>query len=58
METKHNCTKENKFKFVSIGMKKGEKDKIKCKVCGRVWEDTGEIDNYDAEAHEACYPRY
>ncbi|KKM97764.1 hypothetical protein LCGC14_1164740 [marine sediment metagenome] len=58
MEIKHNCTKEGNFKFDIIAMNKEEKDKIKCKVCGRIWKDTGEKDNYDAEAHESMIPRY
>lgn len=40
MGIKHNCTKEGDFKFVEIAITEDAKDKIMCKVCGRIWEDT------------------
>lgn len=41
METriKHNCTKENKFEFVYVALSKDTKDRIKCEICGREWEE-------------------
>lgn len=36
---KHNCTKEGEFEFVIIAMTPNDKDRIKCKVCGREWEE-------------------
>ena len=36
---KHNCTKEGKFKFIEIDLTEQETDKIKCLVCGRIWEE-------------------
>ena len=36
---RHNCTKEGNFKFVGIAMSKDDKDKIKCEICGRIWEE-------------------
>ncbi len=37
MTLKHNCTKEGEFEFVEIDLSGDEQDKIKCKVCGRIW---------------------
>ncbi len=37
MGLKHNCTKVGDFEFVEVAIDETTKDKIKCKVCGRIW---------------------
>ncbi len=37
--TRHNCTKEGNFEFVEVAISKDTKDKIKCQICGRIWEE-------------------
>jgi hypothetical protein len=36
---RHNCTLEGKFEFVSVAISKNATDKIKCLICGRIWEE-------------------
>ena len=40
---RHNCTKEGEFEFVDIALTKDGTDKIKCKICGRVWQEIREF---------------
>jgi len=37
--TRHNCTLEGKFEFIDIAITKNTKDKIRCIICGRTWEE-------------------
>ena len=37
--TRHNCTLEGKFTFVNITLNTFSKDRIKCEICGRIWEE-------------------
>ena len=37
--TRHNCTKEGKFEMIYVALSKDTTDKIKCEICGRVWEE-------------------
>ena len=41
MGMKHNCTKEGKFEFIEVHVLETDSstDKIKCLICGRVWEE-------------------
>lgn len=36
---KHNCCKEGKFEFKEIALTEDSVDIIKCKICGRLWEE-------------------
>ena len=39
MEIKHNCIKEGEFEFISVDPFGKIPDIIKCKICGREWEE-------------------
>ena len=36
---KHNCCKENKFEWSKIDLSGKEKDTLRCKICGREFEE-------------------
>ncbi len=42
MGIKHNCCKEVDFEWKEIVVIGDGKDKIKCKVCGRIFEEVKE----------------
>jgi hypothetical protein len=41
--TRHNCTKEGKFKFIHVALSKDDTDKIICIICGRVWQEVRDL---------------
>ncbi len=44
--TRHNCILESQFEFIAIAFTKDDKDRICCKICGRIWEEIRETNVY------------
>ena len=44
MPMKHNCCNECEFEWISIDPAGKEPDKLKCKICGRTFEEIKLID--------------